>query len=102
MKINFDFYYLENCERCTRIKYALISDDIDHELVNCTSSNNTACDKLEDKVDCGRYPMAVIKKNGQSTIIHFCDKKSATSGTNKRVPVDSEDMFIQEVKKAYF
>jgi hypothetical protein len=101
MKTNLDFYFLETCEKCTRIKYALIAEDIEHELVNCTSSSNSICDKLEDKVDCGRYPMAVVKNKGVTTIIHFCDKKPTASATTKKVPVDSEEKFIQEVKKAY-
>jgi hypothetical protein len=102
MKTDVYFYYLDGCEKCTKIKYELIKAEIEHELVNCTSSSNSLCDKLEDQIDCGRYPMVVIKKKGSNTVIHFCDKKAVLEGKSKRIPVDSEEMFVKEVKKAYF
>lgn len=101
MNKKFELYVLDGCNKCTRIKYLIASEELDHELVDCTASDNKKCDSLEDKVDCGRYPMAVIKNKGVTTIIHFCDKKPSESTTAKRIPVDSEDKFIQEVKKAY-
>jgi len=78
-----------------------MAEEIEFELVNCADSNNKKCDSLEDKVDCGRYPMAVVKKNGTTTIIHFCDNKPAGGTITKRIPVDSEDKFLSELKKAY-
>lgn len=101
-KVKFELYTLHGCNRCANIKYALEVEDLLYEEVDCTSSENKKCDTLEDKTDCGRYPMAIIKKNGTTTIIHTCDGKKSTSGVNKKIAVDSEDMFIQEVKKAYF
>lgn len=104
MNNKIELYVLDGCEKCTRIKYALISEEIDYEEMNCTSSENKKCDNLEDRVDCGKYPMAVVKKRGATSVIYFCEKQS-TGGTtvvNRRISVDSEDKFIQEIKKAYF
>lgn len=104
MSNKIELYILDGCEKCTRIKYALLAEEIEYEMINCTSSDNKKCDSLEDKIDCGRYPMAVIKKRGTTIIIYFCDGKS-TSGTTlvtRRISVDSEDKFINEIKKAYF
>lgn len=104
MNNKIELYVLDGCEKCTRIKYALISDEIEYEEISCTSSENKKCDNLEDRVDCGKYPMAVVKKRGATSTIYFCEGKS-TGGTtiiNRRIPVDSEDKFIQEIKKAYF
>lgn len=101
-KLKFELYTLHGCNKCASLKYALESEDLIYEEVDCTASDNKKCDTLEDKTDCGRYPMAVIKKNGVTTIIHTCNDKKSTSGVNKKIVVDSEDMFIQEVKKAYF
>jgi glutaredoxin len=100
-KTKFELYILHGCATCARIKYALESEDIIYEEIDCTSSENKKCDTLEDKIDCGRYPMAVIKKNGSTTIIHTCKDRKPSLGATKKIPVDSEDMFIQEVKKAY-
>ena len=101
MKNKIELYALGGCGTCGRIKYALQAEEIEYELVDCTQSDNKKCDSLEDKVDCGRYPMAVIKAKGSTTVIHFCDNKPAGGTNTKRIPVDSEDKFIQEVKKAY-
>lgn len=103
MNNKIEIYILDGCEKCTRIKYALISEDIEYEEISCTSSENKKCDSLEDRVDCGRYPMAVIKKRGSITTVYFCDKGSigGTTTITRRIPVDSEDKFIQEIKKAY-
>jgi hypothetical protein len=101
MKTKIELYVLDGCNKCARIKYELLAEEIDHELIDCTSSDNKKCDTLEDKVDCGRYPMAIVKKNGTTTIIHFCDNKPAGGTTTKRIPVDSEDKFLSELKKAY-
>jgi hypothetical protein len=101
-KTKFELYILQGCEKCVRIKYAVVAEDLLFEEINCTSSENKKCDSLEDKIDCGRYPMAVIKNNGVTTIIHFCDFKKPSGESIKRIPVDSEDRFIQEIKKAYF
>ena len=48
--------------------------------------------------------MAVVKKKGVTSIIYFCEGKSnnGAANTNKRISVDSEDKFINEIKKAYF
>jgi len=102
MKTKLELYLLDKCDRCTRIKYILSSEEILYDVVNCTASDNKKCDSLEDKIDCGRYPMAVLKNSVSTTIIHFCDNKTATnSNTSRRVPVDSEDKFINEIKKYY-
>jgi hypothetical protein len=104
MNNKIELYLLDGCDRCSRIKYALLADEIKYEEVNCTSSESSKCDSLEDKLDCGRYPMAVVKKKGVTSIIYFCEGKSTsvTATTNKRISVDSEDKFINEIKKAYF
>jgi len=101
-KIKFELYVLQGCSICANVKYSLEAEDLIFEEVDCTSSENKKCDTLEDKIDCGRYPMAVIKNNFGTTIIHMCDHKKSSGGSTKRIPVDSEDKFIQEVKKAYF
>ena len=101
MKNKLELYLLDGCDRCNRIKYMILAEELEYEAVNCTSSTNNICDKLEDKVDCGRYPMAVIKKKGSTTIVHFCDGQSASGTTTKKVPVNSEDKFVEEIKKAY-
>jgi hypothetical protein len=102
MKTKLELYLLDKCDRCTRIKYALAWEEIKYEEVNCTSSESSKCDSLEDKLDCGRYPMAVLKNSISTTIIHFCDNKTTTnSNTSRRIPVDSEDKFINEIKKYY-
>ena len=98
-KIKIELYVLKGCEKCSRIKYGLVADEIPYEEIDCSSTENKKCDSLEDKVDCGKYTMAVVKKKGSTTIVHFCDGKSTT---NKKIPVDSEDKFINEIKKAYF
>lgn len=100
-KNKFELYTLHGCEKCARIKYILESEDLLYEEIDCSSSENKKCDSLEDKVDCGKYPMAVIKKNGITTIIHLCDYKKASGEIAKRIPVDSEDKFVIEIKKAY-
>ena len=101
-KIKFELYTLHGCSVCATIKYALESEDLLYEEIDCTASDNTKCDSLEDKTDCGRYPMAVIKKLGSSTIIHMCDGRKTSNGINKKIVADSEDMFIQEVKRLTF
>ena len=100
-KIKFELYVLGGCDKCSRIKYALDAEDIIYEEINCTSSENKKCDTLEDKIDCGRYPMAVIKTSECTTIIHLCDHKKPSGESTKRIPVDSEDKFISEIKKVY-
>lgn len=102
MKKSIELYLLDGCNKCTSIKYKLIAEEIEYEHVDCTSSENKKCDSLEDKVDCGRYPMAVIKNKGITSIIHFCDTQKPGTGTTRKIPVNSEDMFIKEVKKALY
>jgi hypothetical protein len=103
MTTKIELYLLENCGKCARIKYALLAEEIEFEIIDCANSENKKCDRLEDRVDCGRYPMAVIKKRGSITTVYFCDKGSigGTTTVTRRIPVDSEDKFIQEIKKAY-
>lgn len=101
-KTKFELYTLHGCSRCSNLKYALEAEDLLYEEVDCTASDNKKCDTLEDKTDCGKYPMAVIKKNGATTIIHMCEARKSSTGINKKIVVDSEDMFVKEAKKAYF
>jgi hypothetical protein len=98
MKNKLELYLLDGCNKCSRIKYALLADEIEYDAIDCTNSDNKKCDTLEDKIDCGKYPMAVVKRNGITTIIHFCDTKASS---NTKISVDSEDKFINEIKKAY-
>jgi glutaredoxin len=102
-KIKVELYVLKGCDKCSRIKYILQADEIAYEEIDCSSSENKKCDTLEDKVDCGKYPMAVIKKKGSTTMIHFCDGRSTggTTTVTRRIPVDSEYKFIYELKKVY-
>ena len=44
MNNKIELYVLDGCEKCTRIKYALISDEIEYEEISCTSSENKKCD----------------------------------------------------------
>lgn len=100
MKNKLQLYVLGGCGTCGRIKNRLLEEELDHELIDCSSNKNENCDSLEDKVDCGRYPMAVIKSKGHTTVVYFCNKQSENTSLRK-IAVDSEDKFIQEVKKAY-
>ena len=104
MSNKIELYVLDGCEKCTRIKYALISEELEYEEIKCTSAENKKCDNLEDRVDCGKYPMAVVKKRGATTTIYFCEGRSigGTTTISRKIPVNSEDKFINEIKKAYF
>ena len=102
-KIKVDLYTLTGCDKCSRIKYILQADEIAYEEIDCSSSENKKCDTLEDRVDCGKYPMAVIKKRGSTTTIYFCESRSTGGSTTitRKIPVDSEDKFVSEIKKVY-
>lgn len=101
MKNKIELYILSKCDRCSRIKTRLETEGISFDIEDCTTSNSKKCDSIEDKIDCGRYPIAVIKNNGITSIIHFCDHKKPSGETTKKIPVDSEDKFISEIKKCY-
>jgi len=101
MKNNLELYILDGCERCSRIKSRLDIDNIIYNIENCTTSDSKKCDSIEDKLDCGRYPIAIVKNNGVTSMIHFCDHKKPSGESTKKIPVDSEDKFINEIKNAY-
>lgn len=101
-KVELELFTISGCSRCQNVKYQLEREDIIYHEHSCTSQEDKKCDSLEDKIDCGRYPIAVIKKNGVTTIVHNCYHKKPSGTSVRKIPVDSEDKFIDEVKKAYF
>lgn len=102
MKKSFELYLLDGCSRCVKIKYKLIGEEIDFDHVDCTSSENTKCDSVEDKYGCSKYPIAIVKNKGVTHVIHFCESVKSGGTTTKKIYADSEDMFVAEVKKALY
>jgi len=98
-KNEIKLFTLASCNRCASIKSRLQLDNIEFVEVDCTPSDCEECDKVEDSIDCGRYPIAIVKSEKGKSIIHTCENKK--SSTNK-ISVNSEDMFMNELKKAYF
>lgn len=96
-----ELYVLDGCKKCAAIKVALDLEKIEYTEHNCTSSENQDCDAIEDSINCGRYPIAVIKNNRGTTIVYTCEDQKTRGGKIKKVPVDSQDMFISEIKNAY-
>ena len=98
MKPKIKLYTLNSCTRCAKIKELLYFLDISFTEFDCSSPNSKECDNLEDKLNCFKYPIAeVVLQNG--TVYHISVCKSSS---NKRISADSEESFVNEIKKLYF
>lgn len=96
-----ELYVLNGCSKCSTVKQKLTEEGLVFSEINCTSTENEDCDKLEDSINCGRYPIAIVKNKGVKSIIHTCyDKKNTAK--SKKIPADSIESFLSEIKKAYF
>ena len=99
MNNKIKIYTLNGCSNCKKVNSILAEKQIDYEIVDCSSPDCEECDRLEDQINCGRYPIAVIRTEGSTIKVHLCDDNKQSS--SKIIIVDSVDKFISTIIKYY-
>jgi arsenate reductase-like glutaredoxin family protein len=99
MNNKIKLYTLEGCSNCKKVNISLLEQGIDYEIVDCSSPDCEECDRLEDQINCGRYPIAVINTNNSTIKIHLCDDNKQSS--SNIIIVDSVDKFVSTILKYY-